>query len=157
MGDTMEICAYTPGAPGWDALADYAAGCSWRAGRSMADWMRSGKPLPWERCFAALEQGRFRGFCTLAAQDCIPELSYTPYVGYVFVEEDARGCRLSQRLIDAALREAARLGYRAAYLVSDHAGLYEKYGFTPVDAAPAPWNPAQVETIFRYDLAGGQR
>ena len=73
----------------------------------------------------------------------------------MFVEEGYRGHRLSQRLIQAALQEAKRLGYPAVYLISDHEGLYEKYGFVPVDAAPAPWNPAKTETIFRYDLLQG--
>lgn len=105
--------------------------------------------------FAALDQGKICGYCTLAARDCIPGITYTPFVGYVFVEEGYRGHRLSQRLIQAALQEAKRLGYPAVYLISDHEGLYEKYGFVPVDAAPAPWNPAKTETIFRYDLLQG--
>lgn len=121
----------------------------------MAAWMRSQEPLPWERAFAALDQGKICGYCTLAARDCIPGITYTPFVGYVFVEEGYRGHRLSQRLIQTALQEAKRLGYPAVYLISDHEGLYEKYGFVPVDAAPAPWNPAKTETIFRYDLLQG--
>ena len=104
----VEICTFAPGEPGWKALAAYGEQCSWGAGKSMAAWMRSQEPLPWERAFAALDQGKICGYCTLAV-----------------------------------------------YLISDHEGLYEKYGFVPVDAAPAPWNPAKTETIFRYDLPQG--
>lgn len=116
-----------PGAPG----KAWPPGCAPRS------------PLPWERAFAALDQGKICGYCTLAARDCIPGITYTPFVGYVFVEEGYRGHRLSQRLIQAALQEAKRLGYPAVYFISDHEGLYEKYGFVPVDAAPAPWNPGK--------------
>lgn len=149
----MEICAFAPGESGWNCLACYGEQCSWGAGKNMAAWMRSDAPLPWERAFAAMDQGRICGYCTLAAQDCVPELPYTPFVGYVFVEESRRGRRLSERLIRAALGEARRLGYAAAYLISDHRGLYEKYGFVPVDAVPAPWNSKIIETVFRYDLS----
>lgn len=148
----MKIHAYGPGDAGWEALAAFADSCSWAAGKGMAAWMRSGNALPWERAFAALEQGCIAGYCTLAARDCVPELPYTPFIGYVFVAEAFRGRRLSQRLVHAALAQAGRLGYTAAYLISDHAGLYEKYGFVPVDSVPAPWNPEKTETVFRYHL-----
>ena len=66
----------------------------------------------------------------------------------MFVGESHRGHRLSQRLIDAAANYAASLGFECVYLVSDHHGLYEKYGFIAVDAYPAPWDAAETETVF---------
>lgn len=61
----MEICTFAPEEPGWKALAAYGEQCSWGAGKSMAAWMRSQEPLPWERAFAALDQGKICGYCTL--------------------------------------------------------------------------------------------
>ena len=66
----------------------------------------------------------------------------------MFVGESHRGHRLSQRLIDAAANYAASLGFARVYLVSDHRGLYEKYGFIAVDAYPAPWDEEETETVF---------
>ena len=43
---------------------------------------------------------------------------------------------------------AASLGFERVYLVSDHRGLYEKYGFAAVDAYPAPWDEEETETVF---------
>lgn len=80
--------------------------------------------------------------------DCIPNVPYTPYIGYMFVLEPYRGNRLSEKLIDSALKYAVELGFDKAFLVSDHINLYEKYGFVKIDEKPAPWNPDTIETIF---------
>lgn len=133
----------------WEAVAAYAAGCSWRAGSLLAHRMRSEAFRDWERVFAAwTDDGDIAGFCTLAADDCLPDVPYTPYIGMVFVGEPHRGHRLSQRLIRTASDYAASLGISRVFLVSDHVGLYEKYGFRKVDERPAPWNPEQTESVF---------
>ncbi|MDD3242996.1 MAG: GNAT family N-acetyltransferase [Eubacteriales bacterium] len=102
----------------------------------------------WERVFTATQHGVIAGYCTLAKADCIPDVPYTPYIGFVFVGEAFRGQRLSERLIDAACAYARELGFDRVYLVSDHVGLYEKYGFEKADARPAPWDAQTMETIF---------
>lgn len=144
----MTIIALDPTHPDWLTLADYAQSCSWRAGASLAQAMRSGSFQPWERVFAALDGETIAGYCTLAERDCLEDVPYSPYIGYVFVDEAYRGQRLSQRLIESALAYAGTLGFEKVYLVSDLQGLYEKYGFIPIDARPAPWNPNEMETIF---------
>ena len=50
--------------------------------------------------------------------------------GFVFVDEGRRGNRISQGMIEAALRYAGSIGYETVYLMSGERGLYEKYGFT---------------------------
>ena len=142
------IAALTAADALWDEVARCAEACSWRAGKSLASAMREGRIAGWERVFAALDGGQVAGFCTLCAEDCLPGAPYTPYIGYVFVGESHRGHRLSQRLIDAAANYAASLGFARVYLVSDHRGLYEKYGFIAVDAYPAPWDEEETETVF---------
>lgn len=134
----------------WEKTAAYARACSWGAGKGLADRMQERRFLPWERVFAALDGANIAGFCTFSKDDCIPDVPYTPYIGYVFVGEDYRGRRLSGELIRCALRYAKELGFPKVYLVSDHEGLYEKYGFVKVDERPAPWNPDATETIFQH-------
>ncbi len=41
----------------------------------------------------------FRFISNVAKSDCIPNVSYTPYIGYMFVNEKYRGQHLSQKLI----------------------------------------------------------
>ena len=82
--------------------------------------------------------------------DCIPDVPYTPYISAMFVDEQYRGNRLSEKLIRFALEHAKQLGFEKVYLVSNHINLYEKYGFIKIDAKPAPWNPDDIESIFMH-------
>lgn len=145
----MTIQALTSADARWSAVADYAAACSWRAGALLAQNMRSESYHDWERVFVALaEDGSIAGYCTLAEHDCLPDVPYSPYIGMVFVGEPYRGRRLSEQLLQAASDYAATLGFSRVYLVSDHVGLYEKYGFLKADERPAPWDASQMETVF---------
>lgn len=137
----------------WKDAADYANQCSWRSGKNLAKHMYENDFCDWERVFVALDNSRIAGYCTLSKNDCIPDVPYTPYIGYVFVDEAYRGNRCSQRLINAALMYAKELGFEKVYLVSDHINLYEKCGFIKIDEKPALWNPNTLETIFMYSTA----
>ena len=135
----------------WRPTADFADSCSWRAGKWLAEQMHQGSFSDWERVFVAVDEERIMGFCTLAKTDCIVDVPYTPYVGYVFVDEAFRGHRLSEKLIVAAADYARTLGFDRVYLVSDHENLYERFGFVKIDEKPAPWNPDVMESIFARD------
>ena len=134
----------------WEPAAEYAHNCSWSAGQNLAKQMYQHKFNDWERVFAATENSKIVGYCTLSATDCIPNVTYTPYISFVFVDEQYRGNRLSEKLIRFALEYAKKLNFDRVYLVSDHVNLYEKYGFVKVDEKPAPWNPDTTETIFMH-------
>ena len=139
----------TSASAAWASVAASAAACSWSAGSLLARNMRSESYHEWERVFAAFtDSGDIAGFCTFAVKDCLPDVPYTPYIGMVFVGEPYRGSRLSEQLIRAAIDYAAALSFPRVFLVSDHVGLYEKYGFRKIDERPAPWNPEQTETVF---------
>ena len=135
----MNIEILSPSSPLWEPVAQYADACSWGAGKALARDMRSGAFTDWERVFAALDGERVCGFCTAAKTDCIPDVPYTPYIGFVFVDEACRGRRLSQKLIQAAMAYLKSVGFDRVYLTSDHENLYEKYGFTVIDRKTAFW------------------
>ena len=112
-------------------------------------------PFPWTQrgeiyIFVAFEDNHIVAYCTLTKTDCIPNVPYTPYIGYMFVGEQYRGRRISQKLINFVLEYAKGLHFNKVYLVSDHINLYEKYGFIKIDEKPAPWNPDINETIFMH-------
>lgn len=93
----------------------------------------------WERVMVAVDHEKICGYCTVSKTDCIPDVEYTPYIGFVFVGEEYRGNRLSQQLIEYAIDYIKNIGYNRAYIVSDHENLYEKYGFCVIDRKISPW------------------
>ncbi len=131
----------------WENVKSYAAGCSWTAGKSLARDMDNHMFSGWERVIVALEGEIICGYCTVAKTDCIPDVAYTPYIGYLFIDEQYRGNRLSEKLILFAISYLRKIGFDKVYLVSDHENLYEKYGFSVVERAVAPWGA--VEKIYR--------
>ncbi len=84
----------------------------------------------WERVFIACVNGKVAGFCTFAEKDELPkEYQFTPFIGFVFVDEPYRGNRLSELMIQTAILYARELGYEKVYIMRGEIGLYEKYGF----------------------------
>lgn len=58
----------------------------------------------------------------------LPEIY--PWVSSIFVTEDYRGCRISEKLIDFANEYAKEHGFAKTYIPSEHNGLYEKFGYS---------------------------
>ena len=84
----------------------------------------------WERVCAACVGGKVAGFCIVAEKDELPEkYPFTPFIGFVFVAEEYRGKRLSEKMIQHGAAYACHLGYEQIYTMSGEIGLYEKYGF----------------------------
>ena len=134
----------------WEKVSQFAQNCSWRAGKSLSKAMSENAFTDWERVIVALNQNDIAGYCTVAKNDCISNVPYTPYIGYMFVDEKYRGHRLSQELISYAMSYLKTLGFRHVFLVSDHENLYEKYGFKVIDKKIAPWG--SLEKIYMRDL-----
>ena len=98
--------------PLWGQTIAFAEQCSWKAGPYLAAMMRKNEFLPWERVVAACADGRVIGFCTFTEKDELPEeQGYSPFIGFVFVEEGSRGHRVSETRISCASAYAKTLGY----------------------------------------------
>lgn len=125
-----EIYLITPEHALWNETISLAEKCSWRAGPFLAKKMKNHEFNEWERVCVACVNGRVAGFCTFAERDELPEkYTFTPFVGFVFVDEPYRGKRLSERMIQKIIPYAYGLGYQEIYVMSGEIGLYEKYGF----------------------------
>ena len=130
---SVEISVMTYGHPLWDETISFAENCSWKAGPHLAKMMRNKEFLETERVFAASEGDEIIGYCTFAKKDELPDDSeYTPFIGFVFVDEECRGKRVSERMINAASDYARSIGYEKIYIMSGEHGLYEKYGFVKI-------------------------
>lgn len=114
----------------WDETISLAEKCSWRAGPFLAVKMKHNEFKEWERVCAACVDGEVAGFCTFTEKDELPEkYVFTPFVGFMFVDELYRGKRLSESMIHKVSSYARGLGYEKIYIMSGETGLYEKYGF----------------------------
>ncbi len=126
----MEIYTLTSTHDKWESVAAFAEKCSWKAGKYLAELMRSDFFGDWERVFAAFENGEPVGFCTFTEKDELdPKYPYTPFIGFVFVDEAYRGNKISGKMIEKVLEYAKSIGYDKVYIMSGEKGLYEKYGF----------------------------
>ena len=116
--------------PLWQKTTSFAETCSWRAGAALAQKMRENDFAQNERVLIALENNEIAGFCTFSNKDELPpQYDFTPFIGFLFVDEKYRGHRLSSKLIDTACSLAKEQGFSKIYIMSGEVGLYEKYGF----------------------------
>ena len=53
----------------------------------------------------------------------------TPNICALFVEKQYRNMGLAKTLLDFACRDLSSMGYRDAYLITDHTSFYEKCGW----------------------------
>ena len=125
-----EFHLMTQGHPYWEETISLAENCSWKAGPFLAEKMRKNEFKEWERVCAACVDGKAAGFCTVAEKDELPDgYTFTPFIGFVFVDEAYRGNRLSEMMIQNAILYARKIGYGKIYIMSGEIGLYEKYRF----------------------------
>ena len=147
----MEISLLTARHPLWEKTMAFAETCPWKAGPYLANMMKKNDFLEWERVIAAHDGDTILGFCTLTAKDELPDqYPYTPFIGFVYVDERYRGNRISQRMIDGAAAYARSLGYQTIYLMSGEQGLYEKYGFEKIGDFPTVFGT--VDQLFMKSI-----
>jgi predicted N-acetyltransferase YhbS len=144
----MNILAITQGDQYWNETIDFAEKCSWKAGPYLAELMKQNKFLDWERVIVALEDEKVVGYCTFSEKDEMPEIyDFTPFIGFMFVDEKYRGKRISEMLIRKAIIYAQELGYEYIYIMSGELGLYEKYGFEKIGDYETIYN--SVDQLFK--------
>lgn len=115
------------------AVLEYAESCSWKGGQHLAHLIRERRFKSFEEVFLLTEEEKIRGFCTLSKWDYSPQRHYSPWITTIFVDENYRGKRRSEKMIEKAAQHAENLGYEKVYIQTDHVGLYEKFGFEKID------------------------
>ena len=116
------------------ALLEFVKGFSWEevkehTVRVIENWEFE----KWETPFVAVANGCIVGMVTIMKTDYYPLPEIYPWVSTLFVSEEFRGNRISERLIDYANEYAKRIGFDNTYIPSEHIGIYEKYGYTYVN------------------------
>jgi ribosomal protein S18 acetylase RimI-like enzyme len=146
----MEIKQIFPEDVLWQKTIEYGKNCSWKAGATFAKNLENNVFTEWERVFVAVDENNLAGFCAFVKNDSIPNVEYTPYISFIFVGEQYRGKRLSEKMILMVIEYAKELNFNEIYIISDHINLYEKYGFIKIDEKKDYWN--RIESIYKKIL-----
>lgn len=134
----------------WQELIDYANNCCWEAWPILAQKMEKNNFLDWEKIFVTIDDEKIVWFCTFTKEDWIPNCDYSPFIWFIFVNENYRWKRISEKMINVVEEYAKTLDFDKLYIVSDHKWLYEKYWFEKCDEkADELW---RIESIFVKDI-----
>lgn len=146
----MELKLITSNDKEWKDTIEYARNCTWKAGRSLSDKMSHDYFNDWQRVMIVIDDHQVIAFCIFTKEDGIIGVNYTPYIGYIYVDEKHRGQRISQKMINKAIEYARELNFKAVYIISDHDNLYEKYGFDVYDHKEN--RHGIIEKIYRKEI-----
>ena len=112
-----------------DKLIHFVENFSWEDVKEhMLELLRVWVFTDWETPFVAIIDGQIVGMASIMKTDYYPLPEIYPWVSSIFVAEDYRGCRISEKLIDFANEYAKEHGFAKTYIPSEHNGLYEKFG-----------------------------
>ena len=113
-----------------DKLIRFVENFSWEDVKDhMLGELREWAFTDWETPFAAAVNGQIAGIAFIRKRDYYPLPDIYPWVSGVFVAEEYRGHRISEKLIAFANEYAKENGFDKTYIPSIHTGLYEKYGY----------------------------
>ena len=107
--------------------------CDWSAGQYLYQLLKDGRfheVLGEESELLLLtEADELLAFCTYARRDEIMDETLMPWAGFVYTFPWFRGMRRMGKLLEYVYRLARADGFPCVYISTDHAGLYEKYGW----------------------------
>ena len=128
--DTLEIKKVDKGTDLADKLICFVENFSWDDIKNhMLALLREWAFTDWETILVAISDGRIVGMTSIMKTDYYPLPEIYPGISSVFVTEDYRGHRISEKLIDFANEYAREIGFERTYIPTEIIGLYEKYGY----------------------------
>lgn len=128
--DTLEIRKVGRDTSLADKLIHFVENFSWEDVKEHILWMlQTWVFTDWETVFVAMAEGQIVGMASIMKTDYYPLPEIYPWISSVFVTEEYRGHRISEKLIDFANVYAKENGFNRTYIPSEHIGLYEKYGY----------------------------
>ena len=92
----------------------------------MQEYIRGETEYGWYLC---LEDERIVGGLGVIRNDFHARKDLEPNICAVYTEEDCRGRGIAGRLLDMAVEDLRSKGITPVYLVTDHTGFYERYGW----------------------------
>ena len=114
-----------------EALLEFVKNFSWNEVKEHTFFLiKNWEFEEWETPFVAMVDGCIIGMATIMKTDYYPLPEIYPWISTLFVSEEYRGRRISEKLIDIANAYAKDNCFDKTYIPSVHIGLYEKYGYS---------------------------
>ena len=92
----------------------------------MGPYLSGASKYGWYLC---LDAGRIVGGLGVIDNDFHDRKDLSPNICAVYTEPEWRGRGVAGRLLDAAVADLRAAGFSPVYLVTDHIGFYERYGW----------------------------
>ena len=118
----------------WGPVAKEINKADWKAAKYLAKKMANNEFQDWEGIVIAESDSRIVGFCSFVREDIV-DLTYSPYIAIVYVDPYFRGNDISKELVSIAEEQLLKVGFQSIYIVTQHVGLYEKWGYSQIDNA----------------------
>lgn len=94
--------------------------------KCMEDFLSSKTEYGWYLC---LDGDKIVGGLGVIENDFHNRKDLTPNICAVYTEPDCRGKGIAWRLLDMAVEDLRKNGVSPVYLLTDHVGFYERYGW----------------------------
>ena len=92
----------------------------------MEDYLSGNTELGW---FLCLDGGKIVGGMGVIENDFHERKDLSPNVCAVYTEESCRGQGIAGKLLNLAVKDLRAKGISPLYLLTDHTGFYERYGW----------------------------
>lgn len=118
----------------WLSVAEEINKADWKAAKYLAKKMKNYDFKEWEGIVISENNDQIVGFCSFVLKDIV-DLAYSPYIAIVYVDPNFRGIGISKELVKFAEKQLLKVGFQSIYIVTQHVGLYEKWGYSQIEEA----------------------
>ncbi|WP_301389714.1 GNAT family N-acetyltransferase [Enterococcus entomosocium] len=118
----------------WLSVAEEINKADWKAAKYLAKKMKNYDFKEWEGIVISENNDQIVGFCSFVLKDIV-DLAYSPYIAIVYVDPNFRGIGISKELVKIAEKQLLKMGFQSIYIVTQHVGLYEKWGYSQIEEA----------------------
>ncbi|MDR6939618.1 GNAT family N-acetyltransferase [Arcanobacterium hippocoleae] len=80
---------------------------------------------------------KIAGFGAIVEQDFIEIPEFSPWIAFIYVNPEYRGQHLSERIVNFLEAKLKEMENREIYILTQHIGLYEKYGYAQIGDVPS--------------------
>ncbi|WP_223815188.1 GNAT family N-acetyltransferase [Sphingobacterium litopenaei] len=100
--------------------------------------------------YLLLKEDEIIGCAGLITNDFISRMDLYPWLCALFIEKQHRGNNYAELIINKAIDDPLKNGFKQLHLCSDHIGYYEKFGFSYIGQGYQPWR--EESTIYQINI-----